>query len=72
MSGSEWKSLERKWRDRNQVQEQLPMKVIKVRAAVNSMSAVPRGPVACSNSLAKKTLTNAISSKVKSLIHHVP
>lgn len=62
---SEWKLYERKWRDRNPVPERLPVKVIKARAAENSKSVVPTGLAACSNSLAKKTLTDAISSKVK-------
>ncbi|CAO2152948.1 unnamed protein product [Urochloa humidicola] len=62
---SEWESVERKFVARNPVQEQQTMKVIKIRAAMDSNSTVARGPVACSNSLAKKTLTDAISSKVK-------
>ncbi|CAL4995058.1 unnamed protein product [Urochloa decumbens] len=62
---SEWESVDRKFGARNLVQEQQTMKVIKIRAAMDSNSTVARGPVACSNSLAKKTLTDAISSKVK-------
>ncbi|CAN6362438.1 unnamed protein product [Urochloa humidicola] len=62
---SEWESVERKFGARNPVQEQPTMKVIKIRAAMDSNSMVARGPVACSNSIAKKTLTDAISSKVK-------
>ncbi|KAJ1274728.1 hypothetical protein BS78_05G083300 [Paspalum vaginatum] len=76
---SEWESAERKFRGRHQVQEQQGMNVIKVRPAMDSKSTtvrglvaysnskplVARGPVPCSNSLAKKTLTDAISSKVK-------
>uniref|UniRef100_A0ACD5XPH4 Uncharacterized protein n=2 Tax=Avena sativa TaxID=4498 RepID=A0ACD5XPH4_AVESA len=61
MFDSEWKLYERKSRDRNLVQ----MKVIKARPAVNSKPVVSRGLVSCSNSIAKKTLTDAISSKVK-------
>jgi hypothetical protein len=75
---SEWESVERKFRGRNPVQEQQTMKVIKVRAIMDSKSTVARGPVAssnskplvakgpiaCSNSIAKKTLTDALSSKV--------
>ena len=66
MFNSEWKSYERKWRDRNLASEQLQMKVIKARTAVNSKPVVSRGLVSCSNSLANKTLTKAISSKVRS------
>jgi hypothetical protein len=62
----EWKLYENKWRDRNLASEQLQMKVIKARTAVNSKPEVSRGLVSCSNSLAKKTLTDAISSKVRS------
>uniref|UniRef100_A0A453T9R5 Bromo domain-containing protein n=1 Tax=Aegilops tauschii subsp. strangulata TaxID=200361 RepID=A0A453T9R5_AEGTS len=65
MFNSEWTSYERKWSDRNLKPVQLPMKVIKARVAVNSKPVVSGGLVACSNSSAKKTLTNAISSKVK-------
>ncbi|CAM0957627.1 unnamed protein product [Alopecurus aequalis] len=65
MFDSEWKLYERKWRDRNLASEQLQMKVIKARTAVNSKPVVSRGLVSCSNSLTKKTLTDAISSKVK-------
>ncbi|AQK58575.1 Transcription factor GTE12 [Zea mays] len=75
---SEWESVERKFRGRNLVQEQ-KTKAIKVRAIVDSKSTVARGqvacsnpkslaargPVPCSNSFAKKTLTDALSSKVK-------
>uniref|UniRef100_A0ACD6ASK5 Uncharacterized protein n=1 Tax=Avena sativa TaxID=4498 RepID=A0ACD6ASK5_AVESA len=64
MFNSEWKLYERKWRDRNLASEQLQMKV-KARTAVNSKPVVSRGLVSCSNSLAKKTLTDAISSKIK-------
>ncbi|XP_062190595.1 transcription factor GTE8-like [Phragmites australis] len=62
---SEWKSVERKWGDRNSAQEQQPMKAIKARAAMNSKSVIPSGLVSRSNSLAEKPLINAISSKVK-------
>ncbi|KAM0906929.1 hypothetical protein ACQ4PT_016464 [Festuca glaucescens] len=65
MFDSEWKLYERKWRDRNLASEQLQMKVIKARTAVNSKPVVSRGLVSCSNSVAKKTLTDAISSKLK-------
>ncbi|KAM0850349.1 hypothetical protein ACQ4PT_053147 [Festuca glaucescens] len=65
MFDSEWKLYERKWRDRNLVLGQLQMKVIKARAPVNSKPVISRGLVSCSNSIAKKTLTDAISSKVK-------
>ncbi|KAF7098874.1 hypothetical protein CFC21_100573 [Triticum aestivum] len=65
MFNSEWTSYERKWSDRNLKPVQLPMKVIKAHVAVNSKPVVSRGLVACSDSSAKKTLTNAISSKVK-------
>jgi hypothetical protein len=64
MFESEWKLYERKWGDRNLVLGQLQTKVIKARAAVNSMPMVSGGLVSCSNSAAKK-LTDAISSKVK-------
>jgi hypothetical protein len=82
---SEWESVERKFRVQNPVQEQQTMKAIKVRGIMDSKSTVPRelvacsnskpliarGPVACSNLIAKKTLTDALSSKVRShaLIH---
>ncbi|PAN41482.1 hypothetical protein PAHAL_8G047000 [Panicum hallii] len=70
---SELEAVERKFRGRNPVQEQQTVKVIKIRTATDSKSTVAtgpvvssaRGPVACSNSLAKKTLTDAITSKVK-------
>lgn len=78
---SEWESVERKLGGRNPVQEQQTMKVVKIRASMDSKSRAAmdskstvargttvcsaRGPVACSDSLAKKTLTDAISSKVK-------
>uniref|UniRef100_A0ACD5WYR0 Uncharacterized protein n=1 Tax=Avena sativa TaxID=4498 RepID=A0ACD5WYR0_AVESA len=65
MFDSEWKLYERKWGNRNLVLGQLQMKVIKARPAVNSKPVVSRGLVSCSNSIAKKTLTDAISSKVK-------
>ncbi|TVU26505.1 hypothetical protein EJB05_29057 [Eragrostis curvula] len=74
---SEWESVERKCRDRNLVKKQQSTKFIKVR--VNSKSGVAkavlsgpdskpvidRGPVPCTNSVAKKALTDVISSKVK-------
>ena len=66
MFDSEWKLYERKWRDRNLASGQLQMKVNKARTAVNSKPMVSRGLVSCSSSLAKKTLTDAISSKVRS------
>jgi hypothetical protein len=66
MFDSEWKLYEKKWRDRNLVLGQLQMKVIKARAPVNSKPVISRGLVSCSNSVAKKTLTDAISSKVRS------
>jgi hypothetical protein len=66
MFDSEWKLYEKKWRDRNLASEQLHMKVIKARTAVNSKPVVSGGLVSCSNSVAKKTLTDAISSKVRS------
>ncbi|XP_066339479.1 transcription factor GTE12-like [Miscanthus floridulus] len=76
---SEWESVQRKFRGRNPTQEQQTTKVIKVRAIMDSKSTVAREPVACSNSkplvargpvtgsnlIAKKTLTDALSSKVK-------
>jgi hypothetical protein len=76
---SEWKLVERKCRDRNLVNEQQAMKVIKIRAAVDSKSVIAkgvvsrsnskplidRGSVPLSNSIAKKTLTDMLSSKVK-------
>ncbi|GJN07269.1 hypothetical protein PR202_ga25088 [Eleusine coracana subsp. coracana] len=76
---SEWELVERQCRDRNLVNQQQAMKVIKVRAAVDSKSAIAkglvsrsnskplidRGPVPCSNPVAKKTLTDMMSSKVK-------
>ncbi|XP_051177528.1 transcription factor GTE12 isoform X1 [Lolium perenne] len=65
MFDSEWKLYEKKWRDRNLASEQLHMKVIKARTAVNSKPVVSGGLVSCSNSVAKKTLTDAISSKLK-------
>jgi hypothetical protein len=77
---SEWELVERKYRVRNLVNEQQAMKVIKFRGAVdskvriakglvshsNSKSLIDRGPVPCSNSVAKKTLADMISSKVRS------
>lgn len=77
---SEWALVERKCRDRNLVNEQQAMKVIKVRAAVDSKSGIAkglvshsnskqlidRGPGPCSNAVTKKTLTDVISSKVRS------
>ncbi|KAF8731014.1 hypothetical protein HU200_016894 [Digitaria exilis] len=62
---SEWESVERKLRGQKQVHGQQTMNVIKIRATMDSKSTVARGPVACSarrpvacsNSLAKKTLT---------------
>jgi hypothetical protein len=66
MFDSEWKLYEKKWSDRNLASEQLQMKVIKARAPVNSKPVISRGLVSCSNSIAKKTLTDAISSKVRS------
>ena len=73
MFDSEWEAVERKFRGRNPVQEQQTVKVIKIRTATDSKSTVAtgpvapsaRGPVACSNSLAKKTLTDVITSKVR-------
>ncbi|KAK3119480.1 hypothetical protein QOZ80_9AG0671130 [Eleusine coracana subsp. coracana] len=76
---SEWELVERQCRDRNLVNQQQALKVIKVRAAVDSKSAIAkglvsrsnskplidRGPVPCSNPVAKKTLTDMMSSKVK-------
>ncbi|EES09393.1 hypothetical protein BDA96_05G060600 [Sorghum bicolor] len=76
---SEWESVERKFRVQNPVQEQQTMKAIKVRGIMDSKSTVPRelvacsnskplvarGPVACSNLIANKTLTDVLSSKVK-------
>jgi hypothetical protein len=79
---SEWKLVERKCRDRNLVNEQQAMKVVKIRAVVDSKSVIAkgvvsrsnskplidRGSVPCSNSIAKKTLTDMLSSKVRSYI----
>ncbi|CAD6223710.1 unnamed protein product [Miscanthus lutarioriparius] len=62
---SEWRSVVRKWSGRNQIQEQPPMKAVKAQAAINLKSAIPRGSVTCSNSLAKEQSINAMSSKVK-------
>ncbi|KAL6658319.1 hypothetical protein ACP70R_003905 [Stipagrostis hirtigluma subsp. patula] len=73
---SEWASVESKLRDRNPIQQP---RVIKARADVdsksvvargqvtclNSKSVVAKGPVPCSSSLVKRTLSDAISSKVK-------
>ena len=61
---SEWRSVVRKWSGRNQIQEQPPMKAVKAQAAINLKSAIPRGSVTCSNSLAKEQSINAMSSKV--------
>ncbi|KAG8080428.1 hypothetical protein GUJ93_ZPchr0007g5803 [Zizania palustris] len=62
---SEWKLLERKWRDRNLVQQQPSLKGFKAQTTVNSKPVAPRGLVACSNPVVSKTLTTALSSKVK-------
>ncbi|CAD6217949.1 unnamed protein product [Miscanthus lutarioriparius] len=61
---SEWRSVVRKWSGRNPRQEQPPMKAVKAQAAINLKSAIPRGLVTCSNSLAKEPSINAMSSKV--------
>lgn len=61
---SEWRSVVRKWSSRNPIQEQQPMKAVKAQAAINLKSAIPRGSVTCSNSLAKEPSINAVSSKV--------
>ncbi|KAG8099877.1 hypothetical protein GUJ93_ZPchr0013g35431 [Zizania palustris] len=64
---SEWKLLERKWRDRNLVQEQplLKVKGLKAQAAVSAKPVVASGLAVCSNPVVSKTLTTALSSKVK-------
>lgn len=62
---SEWRSVIRKWNIRNPVQEQKPMKATKPQAAMKSKSLIAKGLVTCSNSLAKESSINAISSKVK-------
>ncbi|XP_006657742.1 transcription factor GTE9-like [Oryza brachyantha] len=55
----EWKLLERKWKDRNPVQQQTPLKGLK------AQSVLPKGVAAGTNSVVSKTLTTALSSKVK-------
>ncbi|KAL6656581.1 hypothetical protein ACP70R_004361 [Stipagrostis hirtigluma subsp. patula] len=62
---TEWKSVERKWSNRNQVQGQQLMKAMKVRTAMHSKSLVTKEIVARSNSLAKEPLINATSCKIK-------
>ncbi|BAF21655.1 transcription factor GTE11 [Oryza sativa Japonica Group] len=62
---SEWKLLERKWKDRNLVQEQPSLKVLKAQPAVTPKPVLPKGVTAGTNSAVSKTLATALSSKVK-------
>uniref|UniRef100_A0A0E0LL36 Bromo domain-containing protein n=1 Tax=Oryza punctata TaxID=4537 RepID=A0A0E0LL36_ORYPU len=61
----EWKLLERKWKDRNLIQEQPALKGLKAQVAVTPKPSLPKGVTAGRNSAVSKTLATALSSKVK-------
>uniref|UniRef100_A0A0D9XTD5 Bromo domain-containing protein n=1 Tax=Leersia perrieri TaxID=77586 RepID=A0A0D9XTD5_9ORYZ len=65
MFDSEWKLLERKWKDRHPVREQPPVKILKAHASLTPKPVLPMGAAAGTNSVVSKALATALSSKVK-------